>query len=54
MARIASASSSRARRGSGELGAGFTVAFVLGCVVSVLAISRRSLFVAGVQPPMSG
>ncbi|WP_244192407.1 DUF6542 domain-containing protein [Dietzia lutea] len=37
---------------SGELGAGFTVAFVLGCVVSVLAISRRSLFVAGVQPPI--
>ena len=37
---------------SGELGVGFTVAFVLGCVVSVLAISRRSLFVAAVQPPI--
>lgn len=37
---------------SGELGVGFTVAFVLGCVVSVLAVSRRSLFVAGVQPPI--
>lgn len=35
---------------SGELGSAFTVAFFLGCLISVLAISRRSLFVAGVQP----
>lgn len=37
---------------SGDLGAGFTVAFFLGCVVSVLAVARRSVFVAGVQPPI--
>lgn len=37
---------------SGELGAAFTVAFFLGCLVSVLAVARRSLFVAGVQPPI--
>lgn len=38
--------------GAGELGAGFAVAYVLGCVVSVLAVARRSVFVAGVQPPI--
>ncbi|KAA0920038.1 hypothetical protein FQ137_08870 [Dietzia sp. ANT_WB102] len=37
---------------SGTLGAGFTVAFFLGCLVSVLAVARRSVFVAGVQPPI--
>lgn len=37
---------------SGELGTGFTVAFFLGCLVAVLAIARRSVFVAGVQPPI--
>lgn len=37
---------------SGELGAGFTVAYFLGCLIAVLAVSRRSLFVAGVQPPI--
>lgn len=37
---------------SGELGAGFTVAFFLGCLLSVFAVARRSLFVAGVQPPI--
>lgn len=37
---------------SGGLGAGFTVAFFAGCLVSVLAVARRSLFVAGVQPPI--
>lgn len=35
---------------SGELGAGFTVAFFLGCLISVLAVARKSVFVAGVQP----
>lgn len=38
--------------GSGELGAGFTVGYFLGCLIAVLAVSRRSLFVAGVQPPI--
>ena len=38
--------------GAGELGAGFTVAYVLGCVLAVLAVSRKSLFVAAVQPPI--
>lgn len=38
--------------GSGELGTAFTVAFFLGCVVAVLAVARRSVFVAGVQPPI--
>lgn len=37
---------------SGDLGTGFTVAFFLGCLLSVLAVSRRALFVAGVQPPV--
>lgn len=37
---------------SGDLGTGFTVAFFLGCLVSVLAVARRSVFVAGVQPPI--
>lgn len=37
---------------SGELGAAFTVAFFLGCVLAVLMVARRSLFVAGVQPPI--
>lgn len=37
---------------SGGLGAGFTVAFFLGCLVAVLAVSRRSVFVAAVQPPI--
>lgn len=37
---------------SGELGAAFTVAFFLGCLISVFAVARRSLFVAGVQPPI--
>lgn len=38
---------------SGELGGAFTVAFFVGCVLAVLMVSRRSLFVAGVQPPTS-
>lgn len=38
--------------GSGELGTAFTVAFFLGCVLAVLAVARRSVFVAGVQPPL--
>lgn len=37
---------------SGELGAGFTIGYFLGCLVAVLAVSRRSVFVAGVQPPI--
>ncbi|WP_141564722.1 DUF6542 domain-containing protein [Dietzia alimentaria] len=37
--------------GSG-LGAGFTIAFFLGCLLSVLAVSRRAVFVAAVQPPI--
>ena len=37
---------------TGALGAGFTVAFFLGCLVAVLAVARRSVFVAGVQPPI--
>lgn len=37
---------------SGDLGTAFTVAFFLGCLVSVLAVVRRSVFVAGVQPPI--
>lgn len=37
---------------SGELGAAFTVAFFVGCVAAVLMVSRRALFVAGVQPPI--
>lgn len=36
----------------GELGTGFTVAFFLGCLIAVLAVSRRALFVAAVQPPI--
>lgn len=36
----------------GDLGTGFTVAFFLGCLLSVLAVSRRALFVAAVQPPI--
>lgn len=36
----------------GGLGAGFTIAFFLGCLLAVLAVSRRSVFVAGVQPPI--
>ena len=38
--------------GSGQLGNGFTVAYFLGCVVSVCAVARRSVFVSGVQPPI--
>lgn len=37
---------------SGDLGAGFTVGFFLGCVIAVLAVTRRSVFVAAVQPPI--
>lgn len=37
---------------SGELGTAFTITFFLGCLVSVLAVVRRSVFVAGVQPPI--
>jgi hypothetical protein len=37
---------------SGDLGAGFTVAYFLGCLIAVLAVSRRSVFVAGIQPPI--
>lgn len=37
---------------SGELGGAFTVAFFVGCVLAVLMVSRRALFVAGVQPPI--
>lgn len=37
---------------SGELGGAFTVAFFVGCILAVLMVSRRSLFVAGVQPPI--
>lgn len=37
---------------SGELGGAFTVAFFVGCVLAVLMVARRSLFVAGVQPPI--
>lgn len=37
---------------SGELGGAFTVAFFAGCVLAVLMVSRRALFVAGVQPPI--
>lgn len=37
---------------SGGLGAGFTVAYFLGCLIAVLAVSRRALFVVGVQPPI--
>lgn len=37
---------------SGGLGTGFTIAFFAGCVIAVLAVSRKSLFVAGVQPPI--
>lgn len=37
---------------SGELGGAFTVAFFLGCLISALAVVRRSVFVAGVQPPI--
>lgn len=37
---------------SGGLGTGFTIGFFAGCLVAVLAVSRRSLFVAGVQPPI--
>ncbi len=37
---------------SGELGTTFTVAFFLGCLIAVLAVARRSVFVAGVQPPI--
>lgn len=37
---------------SGELGAAFTVAFFVGCVLAVLMVARRALFVAGVQPPI--
>lgn len=37
---------------SGELGGAFTVAFFVGCVLAALMVSRRALFVAGVQPPI--
>lgn len=37
---------------SGELGGAFTVAFFVGSVLAVLMVSRRALFVAGVQPPI--
>lgn len=37
---------------SGELGTAFVVAFCLGCLISVLAVMRRSVFVAAVQPPI--
>ncbi len=37
---------------SGELGGAFTVAFFAGSVLAVLTVSRRALFVAGVQPPI--
>ena len=36
----------------GDLGGGFTVGFFLGCVIAVLAVARRSVFVAGIQPPI--
>lgn len=36
----------------GDLGAGFTVGFFLGCVFAVLAVARRSVFVAAIQPPI--
>src|SRR5699024_6447810 len=37
---------------SGGLGAGFIVAFFLGCLIAALAVARRSVFVAGIQPPI--
>ncbi|MBB1024013.1 MULTISPECIES: DUF6542 domain-containing protein [unclassified Dietzia] len=37
---------------SGALGTGFTVGYFLGCLIAVLAVSRRALFVAGIQPPI--
>lgn len=37
---------------SGELAGAFTVAFFVGSVLAVLMVSRRALFVAGVQPPI--
>ncbi|GAA1054862.1 MULTISPECIES: DUF6542 domain-containing protein [Dietzia] len=37
---------------SGGLGTGFTVGYFLGCLIAVLAVSRRALFVAGIQPPL--
>lgn len=38
--------------GDGRLGAVFTVLYFVGCLVSVLAVRRRSVFVTGVQPPI--
>lgn len=37
---------------SDDLGVPFRVLYVLGCVVAVLAVSRRGLFAAIVQPPL--
>ncbi|MDZ4235003.1 MAG: DUF6542 domain-containing protein [Dietzia sp.] len=37
---------------SGGLGTGFAVGYFLGCLIAVLAVSRRALFVAGIQPPI--
>ncbi|HJC28347.1 MAG TPA: hypothetical protein H9759_03030 [Candidatus Dietzia intestinipullorum] len=37
---------------SGGLGAGFIVAFFLGCLIAALAVARHSVFVAGIQPPI--
>ena len=38
--------------GDGTLGSAFTVSFFLGCLVAVLVVARRSVFLAGVQPPV--
>ena len=37
---------------SGELGTPFTVAYFVGCLAAVLVVARRSVFAAGVQPPI--
>lgn len=38
--------------GDGTLGSAFTVSFFLGCLVAVLFVARRSVFLAGAQPPV--
>ncbi|WOC13290.1 DUF6542 domain-containing protein [Gordonia sp. MP11Mi] len=37
---------------SGELGRAFKIIFIIGCVLAALAVRRRALFTAAVQPPL--
>lgn len=36
----------------GELGSAFSTFFMAGCILAVIAVQRRAVFMAGIQPPL--